>query len=250
MPAPPLLRASDLHAGYGDLDVLRGVGLEVAAGEVVAVLGANGAGKTTLLKCLSGVVEPRSGVVTLDGEDVTGRRPDQRLSLGLAHVPEGREVFASLSVEENLRLGAYTRSDASDVASDLEQQFERFGVLGERRNQAAGTLSGGEQQQLALARALMARPSVLLLDEPSLGLAPVLVTQVFDTIAAFREEGLTMVIVEQNTTQALRVSDRVYVMQTGRFVLDGPAEDVADDARLRDAYLGAAGPPTSDGASD
>lgn len=234
----PLLRATELSAGYGDVQVLHELNFAVAAGEVVAVLGANGAGKTTLLRCLSGVVAPQAGRVELEGDDITDRRPDQRLSMGVAHIPEGREVFSTLTVEENLRIGAFTRRDSSLIEEDLELQYERFAVLGERRGQAAGTLSGGEQQQLAIARALMARPSILLLDEPSLGLAPVLVAQVFDIVARFKEEGLTMVVVEQNTVQALRVADRAYVMQTGRIVLEGSADEISDDDRLRSAYLG------------
>lgn len=233
-----LLRAEGLVAGYGDGTVLHEVSIDVGHGEVVAVLGANGAGKTTLLRCLSGSLSVTSGRVEFDGRDVTSRRPDQRLAQGLAHIPEGREIFGELTVEENLQIGAFTRRDRGAVQADVEDQLERFPVLGERRQQSAGTLSGGEQQQLAIARALVARPSVLLLDEPSLGLAPVLVQQVFDLVKELKKDGLTMVVVEQNTAQALRVADRVYVQQTGEIVLEGTADEIAADDRLRAAYLG------------
>lgn len=232
-----LLDVSELEAGYGDIPVLRDVSLRVGSGEVVAVLGANGAGKTTLLRSLSGVIRPTAGSVRLEGTDITGWRPDQRLGSGLVLVPEGREVFDGLTVEENLRIGGFTRS-AQDVAEDLASMYDRFAVLEDRRQQAAGTLSGGEQQQLAIARALMARPTILLLDEPSLGLAPVLVRQVFDLIADLKQEGLTMVIVEQNTARALEIADRVYVQQVGRIVFEGTPEEIVRDDRLGAVYLG------------
>lgn len=232
-----LLEVSALEAGYGDIPVLRDVSLHVGSGEVVAVLGANGAGKTTLLRSLSGVIRPTGGSVRLEGTDVTGWRPDQRLGAGLVLVPEGREVFDGLTVEENLRIGGFTRS-AQDLAEDLASMYDRFEVLKNRRQQAAGTLSGGEQQQLAIARALMARPTILLLDEPSLGLAPVLVRRVFDLIADLKQEGLTMVLVEQNTARALEIADRVYVQQVGRIVFEGTPEEIGGDDRLGAVYLG------------
>jgi branched-chain amino acid transport system ATP-binding protein len=220
---------------------LRGVSLRVGAGELVALIGANGAGKSTLLNVLSGVVAARRGQVLFEGADITRLRADLRVARGLVHVPEGREILRRLSVEENLRLGAYRRSDQATARQDLEAIYQRFPVLGERRRLSAGTLSGGEQQMLAVGRALMARPRLLLLDEPSLGLAPLLVQQVFQLVKQLRDEGgITVLLVEQNARQALQVADRAYLLQTGSVVLEGPSRELARDPRVQQAYLGRA----------
>ncbi|CAN5605851.1 ABC transporter ATP-binding protein [soil metagenome] len=241
MTVPPtevVLEVTGLHASYGRIVALRGVDLRVAAGELVALVGGNGAGKTTLLRVLSGLVRPTAGRVAFNGRDVTGMRTDELVGLGMVHVPEGRQVLGRMTIQENLRMGAYRRRDRQGVLDDLDAVYARFPLLAERRAQAAGTLSGGEQQQLVIGRALMARPSLLLLDEPSLGLAPLLVTQIFDLVVQLRSEGLTILLVEQNARQALTRADRAYVQETGRFVLEGPAAELADDERLQQAYLG------------
>jgi branched-chain amino acid transport system ATP-binding protein len=235
-----LLEAQGLEAAYGAVVALRGVSLRVAAGELVALIGANGAGKSTLLNVLSGLVPARRGHVLFDGAEVTRLRADLRVARGLVQVPEGREILRRLSVEDNLRLGAYRRNDASAVRQDLEAVYRRFPVLAERRSQSAGTLSGGEQQMLAVGRALLARPRLLLLDEPSLGLAPMLVQQVFQLVSQLRAEGLTVLLVEQNARQALQVADRAYLLQSGSVVLEGPSQELARDPRVQQAYLGRA----------
>ena len=233
-----LLQATGLEAGYGPVVALRGVSLRVGRRELVALIGANGAGKSTLLNVLSGLVPARRGEVRFDGQDITRKRPEQRVGLGLVQVPEGREILRRLTVEQNLRLGAYRRRDQAAVRADLEAMYQRFPLLGERRALSAGTLSGGEQQMLAVGRALMAQPRLLLLDEPSLGLAPRLVQQVFDLVRQLRDEGLTVLLVEQNARQALQVSDRAYLLQTGSMVLEGPSRELAADPRVQQAYLG------------
>lgn len=235
----PLLATRELRAGYGRIIGIDGVDIEVFAGELVALLGANGAGKTTLLRAVSGVIPPSAGSVWLDGEDVTGMRSDQLVGRGIAHVPEGRHVLPRLTVEENLRLGAYSRSDRNAVAVDLAAVYERFPAITPRRKQAAGTLSGGEQQMLVIGRALMARPKVLLFDEPSLGLSPLLVKQVFEMIARLCAEGLTVVLVEQNVTQSLAIADRGYVLTRGRVTASGTAGELRSDSLLTASYLGA-----------
>jgi branched-chain amino acid transport system ATP-binding protein len=206
----------------------------------VALIGGNGAGKSTLLGVLSGLVPARRGKVIFDGRDITRLRPEQRVGLGLVHVPEGRDVLRRLTVEENLRMGAYRRSDGPAVRADLEAIYTRFERLKERRQQEAGTLSGGEQQLLAVGRALMARPRMMLLDEPSLGLAPLLVAQVFQLVRELRAEGLTLLLVEQNARQALNVADRAYLLETGRLILAGTGAELQNDPRLHQAYLGRA----------
>jgi branched-chain amino acid transport system ATP-binding protein len=233
-----LLEVDGLEAAYGPIVALSGVHLAVPAGALVALVGPNGAGKSTLLRAISGLVPARRGVVRLDGVDLARRPPDQRVELGIAQVPEGREILRRMSVEENLLLGAYRRQGGAAVRQDLDGMYRRFRVLAERRRQPAGVLSGGEQQQLAIARALMARPRLLLLDEPSLGLAPLLVAQVFELIQALRAEGLTILLVEQNARQALRVADLAYVLALGRVALAGSASDVLASPQLGRAYLG------------
>jgi len=232
----PLLRIEELEVGYGAIAALRGVTLEVRAGEIVTLIGSNGAGKSTLLRSVSGLVRPRRGRILLDGEDIGSARPDQIVRLGVCHVPEGRRIFANLSVLENLQMGGYVRRGSS--AETLEQVLSLFPRLRERLKQAGGTLSGGEQQMLAIGRALMAQPRLLLLDEPSLGLAPRLVQQIFEIIQTIHAAGTTVVLVEQNAHQALRIASRAYVLETGSLVLEGSAAELAADPRVRRAYLG------------
>ncbi len=232
-----LLTVRGLRAGYGPVEVLDGLDLDVDAGEVVVVLGANGAGKTTTLRALSGMI-PTHGTITLDGTDVAGRRPEDLVRLGVAHVPQGRGTFGELDVVENLRVGGFTRP-AAEVAEDIERWLEMFPRLGERRHQSAGSMSGGEQQMLAIARALMSRPRLLLLDEPSLGLAPLVTQDVFDRISGInRELGTAVLVVEQNANLALAVANRGYVLETGRIVASGTATELAADDTVRRAYLG------------
>ena len=232
-----MLEIRDLHVSYGEIPALKGVSLRVATGEIVALLGNNGAGKTTTLKTLSGLLAPRSGEILLEGESVRGVPPHLIVRKGLAHVPEGRRVFNRLTVLENLEMGAYTRSDAA-VSDDLDRVFSLFPRLGERRAQVAGTLSGGEQQMLAIGRALMGNPRLLLLDEPSMGLAPVLVEQIFETVRSINRQGTTILLVEQNAALALDVAQRAYVLETGAVVLSGSAADLARNQDVRRAYLG------------
>lgn len=232
-----MLQIEDLRAGYGDLEVLHGVTMAVSQGEVVALIGANGAGKTTTLQAISGIGEVLGGRVRFAGQDITRWPPRRIVAAGLIQVPEGRKLFPGLSVVENLMLGAYRRGRA-EAAATLDDVLELFPRLRERSEQTAGTLSGGEQQMLAIGRALMARPRLLMLDEPSLGLAPKLVATIFDIVRAIRERGTTVVLVEQNAVHALQVSDRAYVLENGAVVLHGPAEELLHDDRVRSAYLG------------
>jgi branched-chain amino acid transport system ATP-binding protein len=233
-----VLEISGLRAAYGPVEALRGIDLQVDAGELVCLLGANGAGKSTTLRTISGLLRPTAGRIVFDGQPIAGREPGMILQAGIAHCPEGRRVFPYLSVEENLLMGAYVRRDGAGIAADLERVCGHFPVLGERRRQAAGTLSGGEQQMLAIARALMARPKLILFDEPSLGLAPTLVETTFAIIADIRRQGTTVLMVEQNAYLALRMADRAYVLETGRVVLAGAAADLMADDHVRRAYLG------------
>ena len=238
--AAPLLEVSDLRVNYGAVSAIRGVSLSVAAGEVVALLGANGAGKSTLLRTVSGLIRPRAGRITLGGEPIHRLPPARIVRLGIAHCPEGRRVFGTLSVAENLRLGAAARADRTGIAADRDKIYAMFPILAERMSQAAGTLSGGEQQMLAMGRALMARPRVLLLDEPSLGLAPLLVRQIFRTLAELKADGVTMLLVEQNINLALDLADRAYVLRTGEVSLAGSAAALKSDyEKVAAAYLGA-----------
>ncbi|HWA80105.1 MAG TPA: ABC transporter ATP-binding protein [Acetobacteraceae bacterium] len=234
-----LLNVQDLHVAYGKVEVLHGVSLAVAAGEIVALLGSNGAGKTTTLRTLSGLVRLRQGRILLGGEDITRLPAHKVVASGLGHVPEGRRIFGPLSVEENLRLGGYLlRHDPGEVEKRLHASYTLFPRLAERRHQLAGTLSGGEQQMLAIARALMLEPRLLVLDEPSMGLAPKLVLAIFAIIQQIRAKGTAVLLVEQNARQALRIADRAYVLESGRIALSGPASALAADPRVRAAYLG------------
>jgi branched-chain amino acid transport system ATP-binding protein len=234
------LAVTDLHAGYGKVEVLRGVDLTVGAGEIVAVLGANGAGKTTLLRAISGLLRPPRGEVRLNGDIVNGQAAEQLVARGVAHVPEGRLVFPGLTVRENLMLGAYSRRSRAEIARDERWVLDLFPRLAERLGQPAGTLSGGEQQMLAIGRGLMSAPSVLLLDEPTVGIAPLVVAEMFQTLAALRSErGLSMLLVEQNVAAALRVATRAYVLDRGGVVASGGAEQMRGDSRVAATYLGA-----------
>ena len=234
----PMLEVDRLSAGYGPIRALDGVSLEVAPGELVAIIGANGAGKTTLLMAISGIVPSRGGEVRFEGRRITGLPPHEIVRLGVGHSPEGRRIFPRLSVRENLELGGFTQSDRATVRRDIEEACDLFPVLGGRMSQLGGTLSGGEQQMLAVARALVGRPKLLLLDEPSLGLAPLIVAKIFDVIAGLSARGIAVVLVEQNARAALRLASRGYVLETGRVTLVGSGKDLAGDRRVRDAYLG------------
>jgi branched-chain amino acid transport system ATP-binding protein len=232
-----VLRVEALHVYYGEIHALKGVTLAVERGEIVALLGNNGAGKTTTLKTISGLLTPRTGGVSLEGDALTGRPPHEVVLKGIAHVPEGRRIFNRLTVRENLLMGAYRRHDGG-IAGDLERVLTLFPRLGERLAQVAGTLSGGEQQMLAIARALMANPRLLLLDEPSMGLAPVLVEQIFQTIDDINRQGTTILLVEQNAAMALSIAHRAYVLETGLVALAGSAGELAENPDVRRAYLG------------
>ena len=233
-----MLTLEGVTARYGAVTALSDVSLHVGAGEFVCLVGANGAGKTTTLKAISGLVPAVSGRIVFDGADIRGAAPPAILRRGIAHCPEGRRVFPYMTVYENLAMGAYVRSDTAAIASDMERVFAHFPILAERRTQPAGTLSGGEQQMLAIGRALMARPRLILFDEPSLGLAPTIVETVFTIIAGIQREGTTVLMVEQNAYMALRLATRAYVMETGRIVLEGPAQALAEDEHVKKAYLG------------
>ena len=235
---PALLEALDLQAQYGWIRVLHGLSFAVEAGGITTILGANGAGKTTTLRAVCGMVKTK-GEVRFDGRRIDGRATEDIVRLGIAHTPEGRGTFVSLTVEENLRLGAYVRRDRLRVAADFERVYGYFPVLAERRRQQAGTLSGGEQQMLAVARALMSRPRLLLLDEPSLGLAPLVVREIFRIVQTInREEGVSVLLVEQNAAMALELADQAYLLETGRVVMSGPATDLKKDDSIRRSYLG------------
>jgi branched-chain amino acid transport system ATP-binding protein len=234
-----MLEVSDIHTYYGNIHALKGVSLVVEKGEIVTLIGGNGAGKTTTLRTINGLLKPRQGQITLDGEDLAGFKAHQIVYKGVAMVPEGRGIFARLTVAENLDLGAYSRTDRSTVPVDLERVFTIFPRLKERRKQVAGTLSGGEQQMLAIGRALMAHPRLLLLDEPSMGLAPILVENIFETVKAINQEGTTVLLVEQNALMALSIANRGYVLQTGQIVLHDTAYNLQQNEMVQKAYLGA-----------
>jgi branched-chain amino acid transport system ATP-binding protein len=237
--ADALLTVSNVETAYGPILAIRGVSFAVPAGNIVTILGANGAGKTTILKTVSGVMDPQKGTVVFDGREIQRMDPDQIVRLGLSHVPEGREVFPFLSVRENLRMGAYTRTDADGVARDLEMVHEYFPVLRARAEQRAGALSGGEQQMLAISRALMARPKMMLLDEPSLGLAPKLVKEIFEIIVRInREQGVTVLLVEQNANIALHIADYGYVLEVGRIVMEDTCARLLEKEDIKEFYLG------------
>jgi branched-chain amino acid transport system ATP-binding protein len=238
VPGAPLLAVENLTIRYGRVQALEQVSLEVHPGEVVTLIGANGAGKSTTLRSISRIVPIHRGRIAFDARDISGARPSDVVRMGIAQVPEGRRMLARQSVVDNLLLGAYTRSDGGEIQADLERQFARFPRLAERRHQMAGTLSGGEQQMLAIARALMSRPRLLLLDEPSLGLAPLIVRAIFQIIRDLHEAGVTILLVEQNASLALQVADRAYVLEAGRLTISGPAAALLDDERVQRAYLG------------
>ncbi len=233
-----MLKLTGIKAGYGNLEVLHGVSLEVAAGEIVTLIGANGAGKTTTLNAICSIVKVREGSVELDGRDITRMPTNAIVRAGVAQSPEGRKLFAELTVRENLDMGAYLRRDRDGIAADLKKVYGLFPILDERQRQAAGSLSGGEQQMCAIGRALMARPKLLLLDEPSLGLAPLICQQIFGVIRDLNREGTTILLVEQNAHAALRLAHRAYVMETGAITLSGKAEDLLKDEKVKSAYLG------------
>jgi len=232
-----MLKVSGINASYGKIQVLKNISLEVEEGSIVTILGANGAGKTTTMKSISGLLKPQEGKIEFLGEDVTGLRPDQLLKKGIALVPEGRQILAGMTVLENLEMGAYHRRD-NEIGQDLEKMFARFPILKEREKQLGGTLSGGQQQMLAIARAIMSRPKLLLLDEPSMGLAPLVVADIFKIIREINQAGTTVLLVEQNARQALKVSDNGYVLETGKIIADGKSTDLLNDPRIMEAYLG------------
>ncbi len=233
-----MLELHDVHSFYGNIEALKGISLTVEKGEIVTLIGANGAGKTTTLRTITGLIKPRQGTVILEGEELTAFKPHEIVYKGVSMVPEGRGIFARLTVAENLDLGAYTRNDKEGIKADLERVYELFPRLKERRSQVAGTLSGGEQQMLAIGRALMARPRLLLLDEPSMGLAPVLVELIFDTIVDINRQGTTILLVEQNALMALSVAHRGYVLRTGEIVLSDTAENLRTNEMVQKTYLG------------
>lgn len=233
-----LLEVKDLHVSYGAIRALKGVSCGVEEGEIVALIGANGAGKTTTLRTVSGLIRPHLGDITYRGKSLIKMPPHQIVSLGISQVPEGRRVFTRMSVLENLEMGAYIRNDKANVKADIKKVFERFPRLEERKSQLSGTLSGGEQQMLAMGRALMSKPTVLLMDEPSMGLAPMLVQEIFSIIKEINLTGTTILLVEQNAHMALSIANRAYVLETGEVVLSGPAKDLANDPEVQKAYLG------------
>jgi branched-chain amino acid transport system ATP-binding protein len=233
-----LLEIRGMHVNYGGIQALQDINIVIGKGEVVTLIGANGAGKSTTLRAISRLLNPRGGTITYDGRDITRMRPDEAVRLGIAQSPEGRRMLARQTVLDNLLLGAYTRSNRIEINADIEQQFKRFPRLSERRGQLAGTLSGGEQQMLAIARALMSRPRLLLLDEPSLGLAPLVTREIFTIIRELHAAGVTILLVEQNANLALQNADRGYVLEAGRITIEGAAADLLKDERVRKAYLG------------
>lgn len=233
-----LIKIRDLHVAYGAIEALSGVSLDVDEGEIVAVIGANGAGKSTLLRAISGELPKKKGTVEFDGEDITSLSTDKIVSKGIAQVPEGRQIFSGLSVADNLRVGAYCRAKDNSILEDMELMYQLFPILAERKNQKGGSLSGGEQQMLALARALMARPRVLLLDEPSMGIAPLVTREIFKTIRAISASGITIVLIEQDAKLALKVAHKAYVMDVGKIVMEGTAADLRNNPRIKEIYLG------------
>ena len=235
-----MLKVEGIHTQYGKIKVLSDVSFEINPGEIVALIGTNGAGKSTFLKTISGLVRPTQGRITFMDQNIQGIAPEKIVHAGIAHVPEGRHVFARQTVMTNLQIGAFIRKDVDEIHKDIERYFKIFPILGERRNQPAGTLSGGEQQMLAIARGLMARPKLLLLDEPSMGLAPFLVNEIFRIIAQLHEQGIAIVLVEQNVKKALKITRRAYVMELGKILYHGDSKDLMADDRVRKCYLGEA----------
>ena len=233
-----MLEIKDLEVYYGMIQAIKGISFQVNEGEVIALIGANGAGKTTILHTVTGLLSPKCGSVLFEGKDITKVPAHKIVSLGMAHVPEGRRVFAELTVYENLKMGAYTRKDKNEMEQTLESVYQRCPRLRERKNQLAGTLSGGEQQMLAMGRALMSHPKIILMDEPSMGLSPILVNQIFDIIEEVSKSGTTVLLVEQNAKKALAIADRAYVLETGKIVLEGDADQLMNDDSIKKAYLG------------
>ena len=233
-----MLEVKDLNVYYGVIQALKGISFEVEEGDVIALIGANGAGKTTTLHTITGLIPAKSGSIVFEGKDIT-RVPGHKLvSMGIAHVPEGRRVFAQLTVLQNLKMGAYTRNDKQEIEETIQKVYKRFPRLEERKNQLAGTLSGGEQQMLAMGRALMSHPKIILMDEPSMGLSPILVNEIFDIIRSVNEAGTTVLLVEQNAKKALAIANRAYVLETGRIVTSGDAKELMNDDSIKKAYLG------------
>lgn len=233
-----MLKLNNIDAYYGYIHALKDFSIEISQGKIVTLLGANGAGKTTALKVISGLLKPQQGSILFEGADLTGTMPEKLVAKGIVQCPEGRQIFPDFTVYENLKVGTYTRRDHKSIEKDLQKVYEYFPVLKQRKEQLAGTLSGGEQQMLAIARALMAKPKLLLLDEPSLGLAPIIVQEIFEIIKAINKEGTTLLLVEQNAYQALSVADEAYILETGKIILQGNAKDLKDDKRVKAAYLG------------
>ena len=233
-----MLKVNGIDVFYGNIHALKGVSLEINEGEIVTLIGANGAGKSTLLKTLSGLLKPKSGTIEYLGKSISGKAPQSIVKAGISHVPEGRRVFANMSVEENLELGAYLRKDSKEIRKDIQGVYELFPRLQERRKQLSGTLSGGEQQMLAMGRAIMAKPKLLLLDEPSMGLAPLMVKTIFQIIEKINQDGTTILLVEQNANMALSVADRAYVIETGRVKISGTAAELQASEEIKKAYLG------------
>ena len=233
-----MLEIKDVEVFYGVIQAIKGVSFQVNEGEVIALIGANGAGKTTILHSITGLIAPKKGQILFEGQDITTTPAHKIVSMGMAHVPEGRRVFAQLTVLENLKMGAFTRKDKEEIEESLIRVYKRFPRLEERKNQMAGTLSGGEQQMLAMGRALMSRPRIILMDEPSMGLSPIFVNEIFDIIREVSEGGTTVLLVEQNAKKALSIADRGYVLETGKIVLEGEAEKLLNDESVKKAYLG------------
>ncbi|MBO5160492.1 MAG: ABC transporter ATP-binding protein [Lachnospiraceae bacterium] len=233
-----MLEVKDLQVYYGMIQAIKGISFEVNQGEVIALIGANGAGKTTILHTVTGLIAPKAGSIVFEGQDITKVPAHKIVSMGMAHVPEGRRVFAQLSVYDNLKMGAYTRKDKNEIEESLEMVYKRFPRLEERKNQMAGTLSGGEQQMLAMGRALMSKPKIILMDEPSMGLSPIFVNEIFDIIQEVSASGTTVLLVEQNAKKALSIADRAYVLETGTIALDGDAKVLMNDDSIKKAYLG------------
>ncbi|MBQ5678119.1 MAG: ABC transporter ATP-binding protein [Clostridia bacterium] len=233
----PLLQVDNIEVYYGVIKALKGISFEVNKGEIVALIGANGAGKTTILHTVTGLLKPKTGKISFKGNDITKVPAHKIVTMGMAHVPEGRRIFSQLSVLDNIKLGAFTRKDKEEIEETLNYVYERFPRLKERKNQIAGTLSGGEQQMLAMGRALMSKPEFVLMDEPSMGLSPLLVSEIFEIIKAINENGTTVLLVEQNAKKALSIADRAYVLETGNIVLSGDAKDLMNDESVKKAYL-------------
>ncbi len=233
-----MLEIKDLQVYYGMIQALKGISFEVNEGEVIALIGANGAGKTTTLHTLTGILPAKTGSIKFNGTELTKTPAHKIVKMGIAHVPEGRRIFQQLTVLDNLKLGAFTRKDKEGIAADMKKIYERFPRLEERKTQIAGTLSGGEQQMLAMGRALMSKPKIIVMDEPSMGLSPIFVSEIFDIIEAIRKDGMTVLLVEQNAKKALAIADRAYVLETGRITLSGKASDLINDEKVKKAYLG------------